>query len=188
MRRTIPYPTNRSGKQESVWCSEEFGEAHFTDERLNQRLILLAKTLSEHPLGPINQACKNSIEAKAAYRFFSNKKTSWENILHTHQVHVCERAASERVIYDVQDGSSIDYTNHVRTTGLGSIGTPGKRIPKIKNQGLGMHTGMALTEQGFPLGIITQHFWARPFGVDYQRRKELWEVPIEEKETSCQGG
>ena len=172
----------REAKQD-LWYSREFNDANFADDRLNRRLILLAKTLSEHPLSPINQACKDSMEAKAAYRFFSSKKTSLENILHTHQVHVRERSAGEKLIYVVQDGSSLDFTNHIRTTGLGSIGTPGKRKAKIKNQGLGMHTGLALTAEGFPLGIISQHFWARPFEVDYQRRKNLWRVPIEEKET-----
>ena len=43
------------------------------DKRLDSRLIKLCDTFSESPESPINQACADWAETKAAYRFFQNK-------------------------------------------------------------------------------------------------------------------
>ena len=56
-------PKNRSG-----WAAEEFAEVNLGDKRLDTRLIKLCDRFSDAPESPINQACVDWAETKAAYR------------------------------------------------------------------------------------------------------------------------
>ena len=49
------------------WANEEFAEVDLGDKRLNARLVKLCDSLSEAPESPINQACEDWDETKAAY-------------------------------------------------------------------------------------------------------------------------
>ncbi len=55
------------------WATEEFDEVNLSDKRLNARLVKLCDSFSEAPESPINQACEDWAETKAAYRFFQNE-------------------------------------------------------------------------------------------------------------------
>ena len=54
----------------------------------------------------------------------------------------------------IQDTTEIDYTAHPEKKGLGQIGNESGR-------GLLMHTTLAITVSGLPLGILEQQIWAR---------------------------
>lgn len=54
------------------WAAEEFAKVDLGDKRLNKRLINLCDRFSDAPESPINQACEDWSETKAAYRFFQN--------------------------------------------------------------------------------------------------------------------
>ena len=61
-------------KNRSSWAAEEFAEVKLGDKRLDARLIKLCDRFSDAPERPINQACVDWAETKAAYRFFQNNK------------------------------------------------------------------------------------------------------------------
>jgi len=67
---------NRESSAEYQWCLEEFATVDFQDARLNSRCMDLAAQLVMQPHGPINQACEDWADTKAAYRFFDNAKTT----------------------------------------------------------------------------------------------------------------
>jgi hypothetical protein len=78
----------------------------------------------------------------------------------------------------VQDTSFLNYTHHPQTEGLGEIGT------KAQNQrGFGMHSTLAVTPEGLPLGLLTQQFFQRPIGAASRTASENQKLPIEEKES-----
>ena len=58
------------------WAADEFNEVDLGDKRLNARLVKLCDSFSEAPESPINQACEDWAETKAAYRFFQNEVDS----------------------------------------------------------------------------------------------------------------
>jgi Transposase Tn5 dimerisation domain len=72
-----------------------------------------------------------------------------------------------------QDTTFLNYTHHPATAGLGPIGG-GQR-------GLVMHSTLAFTPQGLPLGVLAQQIWARPeaSGTKPKRTRR----PITEKES-----
>lgn len=85
---------------------------------------------------------------------------------------------SHPLVLAVQDTSFLNYTHHPQTEGLGEIGT------KQQNQrGFGMHSTLAVTPQGLPLGLLTQQFFERPIGEAPHTASETQKLPIEEKES-----
>ena len=151
----------------------EFHGLDLGDERLNQRLLVLAETFGAQPEAAINQASADWQATKAAYAFFANPKAQPADILLPHQQRTLERMAAYPFVLAVQDTSFLNYTHHPATSGLGPIGG-GQR-------GLVMHSTLAFTPQGLPLGLLDQQLWARAdvAGSRYQAR----ERPIAEKES-----
>jgi len=57
-----------AGENERSWAAEEFADVSLGDKRLDARLIKLCGRFSDAPESPINQACADWAETKAAYR------------------------------------------------------------------------------------------------------------------------
>lgn len=138
------------------WNQAEFAGIELGDERLNARAIKLLGQLSAQPQAYINQACEDWAASKAAYRFFDNEQIEAANMLAPHYQQSGARMAAHRVILAIQDTSELSYSTHVKTTGLGPIGNNHEW-----QQGLLLHTTLAVTPAGLPLGLLTQQVWAR---------------------------
>ena len=144
------------------WAAGEFEKVDLGDKRLDSRLIKLCDSFSKVPESPINQACADWAETKAAYRFFKNENVDVERIMSTHREKTSDRASDHRTVLAIQDTSYLVYTNHPKTKGLGKISLKkGKNIDKIYSRGLVMHTCFAVTTKGTPLGLFNQKIFAR---------------------------
>lgn len=164
------------------WAAEEFSEADLGDKRLNRKLVELSNCFSEAPQSPINQACSDWAETKAAYRFFENDKVKVNSILQAHCEKTALRASQYETILVLQDTTYINYTSHPKTTGLGEISKKnGKHVDKIYAYGLSMHTSLAVTTKGLPLGLLANDINARK-GSSLSARERA-HLPIEEKES-----
>lgn len=163
---------------EYQWCLDEFARVELQDARLNGRCGELAVQLAMQPNGPINQACEDWADTKAAYRFFDNDKVTPGRIRAPHHQRTVERMMQHKRVLAVQDTSFLNYTHHPKTKGLGAIGTKSQ-----KQRGLGMHSTLAVTTEGMPLGLLTQAFFTRPEGEPSHRPQECRQLPIEEKES-----
>ena len=171
------------------WAVDEFEGLCLGDKRLNTRLVKVCEAFSESPESPINQACADWAETKAAYRFFQNKNVDSGEIIKAHRKKTLARAADSDTILAIQDSSYFVYTNHPKTKGLGKITVKkGKNIDKIYSQGLVMHSCLAVTTTGAALGLLDQKIYARKLRADHQRRstggKPVHDtLPVEEKES-----
>lgn len=160
------------------WIKQELAAVELEDARLNERCGELAVALSKQPSASINQACEDWKDTKAAYRLFQNKKVTPEKLNAPHQKRTVERMKSESVVLAIQDTTFFNYTHHPQTTGLGRIGN------KKQNQhGFGLHSTLATTVKGLPLGVLTQEFFRRPWEEESHKPNELRKLPIEEKES-----
>jgi len=169
---------NCESSSQYQWCFEEFAAVEFQDARLNSRCIELAARFAIQPNGPINQACEDWADTKAAYRFFDNDKTTPERIRVPHHQRTVERMAQHTQVLAVQDTCFLNFTHHPQTKGLGAIGAKGQN-----QSGFGMHSTLALTPQGMSLGLLTQNFFIRPQDEPSHRPEALRLLPIEEKES-----
>ena len=171
------------------WAADEFDGVDLGDKRLDSRLVKLFDSFSEAPESPINQACEDWAETKAAYRFFQNENVDVVPIMAAHRGKTLSRAAEHSTILALQDTSYFVYTNHPKTRGLGEISMKkGTNIDKIYSRGLVMHTCLAVTTQGLPLGLLDQKIFTRKLRPEHKRRgmggKPIHDVlPVEEKES-----
>jgi len=159
------------------WTEEEFGRVQFFDERLKQRLFMLAADFFAQPGELIPQASNGSAaKTKAAYRFFKNSSVDMQTLLRPHIESTIERLRSHPIILAVQDSTTLTYTAHP-PEGAGPINNS-----QNSAVGLMVHDTMAFTPDGTPLGVMNVQCWGRDPeqpGKKYRRHQ----LPIEEKES-----
>lgn len=159
------------------WVSAEFETIPIDDERIVKRLTKTTKLLSEHPDSSIPEACGGWAETKAAYRLLNNKKVTHQAIITGHRQQTVERIKEHEMVLCIQDTTSLDYTNHPNTAGLGLYSD------SEKSKGLLIHSALAVTPNGLPLGLLSQEIWTRDpekRGKKHNRRK----LTTDEKESS----
>ena len=160
------------------WCEEEWAEIEIGDKRLNERAKEIATKMSSQPTMPLNQACEDWAETKAAYRLFENEKVTAKKIREPHQLKTKERMKIYELVLVPQDTSLLNYTSHEKTEGLGPIGTKSQKL-----KGLVSHNALAMTTEGMPLGVLSQEIWARTEAEREMTKAEKQKRPIEEKES-----
>lgn len=174
-----------SRQDEASWATEEFAEVNLGDKRLDARLIRLCERFSDAPESPINQACVDWAETKAAYRFFQNDNVEVGQILTAHCRKTAARAREYNTVLALQDTSYFVYTSHPKTEGLGKMSLKkGKNVKNIYSNGLIVHTCLAVTTTGLPLGLLDQKIFSRKLRIKKScKAKPHDNLPIEEKES-----
>jgi hypothetical protein len=174
-----------NSKNRSSWAADEFAEVKFGDKRLDARLIKLCDRFSDAPESPINQACLDWAETKAAYRFFQNSKVEVAEMLSGHRCKTAQRIKEHKTVLALQDTSYFVYTNHPKTEGLGKMSLKkGKNVKNIYSNGLIMHTCLAVTTKGLPLGLLDQKIFSRKLRKKNNNKTKPHDyLPIEDKES-----
>ena len=158
------------------WAAALVGEAELGDRRLNRRLEQIVEQLRDHAQETIPEACGSWAATIGAYRFLENDAVSPDAIMAGVAQATVARCPSGGVLLAVQDTTSIDYTAHRSTQGLGPL-------ESSRRQGIMLHSTLAVTPEGTPVGLLDQQLWARDpatLGKSQQRA----EVPIEGKESA----
>lgn len=132
------------------WAEEEFGTVRLYDDRLKQRLYTIAQDFYNAPQANIPEACGSKAGAKGAYRFFQNQKVSMDIVLDAHCESTIERIRQHRIVLAPQDTSTLNYTVHPMTEGLGPINTT-----VDGNVGLLLHDTLVFTQDGTPWAFWT---------------------------------
>ena len=157
------------------WIEAELGGANMGDARLTARLLEMTGMFYAKPTANIPQACGSAFAAKAAYRFLDNENIHWQAILEPHYAASEARVREHALVLVAQDTTTLNYSAHPHTQGLGPIGTQSEKV-----RGFMVHDTMAFTAQGVPLGLLNLQCWARE-GIG--SRAERHSKPIEEKES-----
>lgn len=160
------------------WAEAEFGQVRLGDRRLEQRLLELARDFYARPQANIPQSCQTRARAKAAYRFLEHPRTQMDCLLQPHYESSRQRVGQHPVVLAVQDTTYLNYSAHPATENLGPIGTRPKGLI-----GLLLHSTMAFSVEGTPLGLLDAQCWARDseqFGKKHRRQQQ----PIQQKESS----
>jgi hypothetical protein len=157
------------------WIETELGGANMGDARLTARLLEMTGQFYAKPTANIPQACGSAMAAKAAYRFLDNAKIDWQAILAPHYAATAARVREQALVLVAQDTTTLNYSAHPATQGLGPIGTQSEQV-----RGLLVHDTLAFTAQGVPLGLLHLQCWARQgIGARATRHSKA----IEEKES-----
>lgn len=155
---------------------EEFENIPAKDSRIADRVQKTAVLLGAHCGCTLPKALETRAQIKGGYRVMSNKGLNPRIILAGHRAKTMERMRPHPVVLVVQDTTSLDFSTHRHTDGLGPITTSKYSI------GLLMHTSMAVSVTGIPLGILDLDIWARD-PAERGKRHQRRQLPIEEKES-----
>jgi hypothetical protein len=159
------------------WAANEFGHAELGDDRRTDRLLMIATAFAQQPTAPIPQACGPGPATQGAYRFFENDDIDPEAIRDAHQQATFQRLRHHPVVLALQDTSTLNYSTHPKTQGLGPIGTRRQNII-----GLLLHSTLAVTPGGLPLGLLHTAVAARdPQAAGSARQRHA--KPIAQKES-----
>lgn len=176
----------------SHWTEGEIDEGAFKDARLGRRFGEVLKQIGDGMGESIPYACQDWASTKAAYRFLANERVEEGEILSGHFAATRARyAQSDGPILLIQDTTEFSYKRvdpeaigktkivHGRRDRLG-------RLRNITLCGMLMHSSLAMTTDGLPLGLAAVKFWTRKkFKGATQLKKKInpTRVPIEKKES-----
>ncbi len=74
-----------------------------------------------------------------------------ENILHPHRERTIRRMQAQDTVLCIQDGTDLKYLTRPQCTGLGVIGT---NQTGAQSRGLHLHSTLAVSAEGLPLGVL----------------------------------
>ena len=138
----------------ATWAITEVGAAALGDRRRTRRLAQVLSDLSVRPGDGIPAACASRAATKAAYRFFAAPASAPEAILAAHVAATAARLDGAGTILALQDTTALDFTAHSALAGAGPLANPNQR-------GMLLHSVLAATLEGVPLGLLHQHAWTR---------------------------
>ncbi len=144
--------------ENASWLRTTLGQTDLCDQRRTKRLLKVATTLAAHPTASLPDACGAWSATKAAYRFFDLATHAVPDaparIGAAHAAATKARLQGVAVVLAVQDTTVLDFRGHPATTGLGPTGPKG-------GHGLWVHSTLAVSTEGVPLGLLGQAVWAR---------------------------
>lgn len=116
-------------------------------------MITLSKKINES----IAVASESTGEAKAIYRLVKNNKVTEEVVLNAHRKATIQqmKESGEQIILSIQDTTTLNYSSHTKTEGLGDFGA------SADCKGLIVHSALAVTTQGIAIGLLDQKIWTR---------------------------
>ena len=136
--------------------------------------------------------CQDWANTKAAYRFFSNDRVSEADILAGHFQSTRERAAAaEGLVLVLHDTTEFSYQRE-KPEAIGitkSINSGRDKAGRLRSHtvcGILMHSSLAVTIEGVPLGLAAVKFWTRKkFKGTAALKKKVnpTRIPIEKKES-----
>jgi hypothetical protein len=174
------------------WTEREVDEAAFKDPRLGRRCAEVLKQIGDAMGESIPYACQDWANTKAAYRFLSNARVDEGDILSGHFAATRARCDKfEGPILLLQDTTEFSFQRaNVGAVGVTkSVNSGRDKQGRIRHHtvcGMLMHSSLAVTTQGLPLGLAAVKFWTRKkFRGTKALKKKVnpTRVPIEKKES-----
>ncbi len=165
-----------------TWVDREVAGCEFKDERLGRRFGKLLGQIGSDMGQSIPLVCQDWANTKAAYRFFSNERVNEADILSGHFEATHGRATTtDGPILVLHDTTEFSFKREKPDL----IGFTGKTAGRTQC-GILMHSSLAVTTDGLPLGLAAIKFWTRKKfkGTRALKRKiNPTRVPIEQKES-----
>jgi hypothetical protein len=174
------------------WLDGELAGCNLVDERLTKRLGKLLAQIGSDMGQSIPLVCQDWANAKAAYRFFSNERVNEADILAGHLQSTRDRTAtSDGPILVLHDTTEFSYQRE-KPEAIGitkAINSGRDKAGRLRSHtvcGILMHSSLAVTTEGVPLGLSAIKFWTRKkFKGTAALKKKInpTRVPIEKKES-----
>src|SRR5215813_8474673 len=142
-----------------TWVDREVAGCEFRDERLAKRFRKLLGRIGSALGRSIPLVCQDWANTKAAYRFFSNDRVSEADILAGHFQSTRDRAAATEGLVLVLHGTTEFTYQREKSEAIGitkSINSGRDKAGRLRSLtvcGILMHSSLAVTIEGMPLGL-----------------------------------
>jgi hypothetical protein len=174
------------------WVDREIAGCEFRDARLGDRFRKLLAQIGSAMGQSIPLVCQDWANTKAAYRFLSNDRVSEADILAGHFQSTRDRtAATDGLVVVLHDTTEFTYQRE-KSEAIGitkSINSGRDKAGRLRSHtvcGILMHSSLAVTTEGLPLGLAAVKLWTRKkFKGTAALKKKInpTRVPIEKKES-----
>jgi hypothetical protein len=180
------------GLYQGAWFESEIAGCALADERLKTRLGKLLTQLGGDIGQSIPMVCQDWANTKAAYRFFSNERVNEADILAGHFQSTRDRvSASDGPVFVLHDTTEFSFKREndaaIGITAQTNSGRDKKGRLRLHTLcGVLMHSSLAVTSDGLPLGLTAAKFWTRKKfkGANaLKKRVNPTRVPIDKKES-----
>ena len=174
------------------WAMRECAGSRFKDARLGKRFLYIVSSMDKAFGESIPVAFQDWSNTKAAYRFFANDEVHEGEILQGHLQSTAQRfSATDGSILVLHDTTEFTYhREHPEQIGYTKSINSGRdkkgRLRSHKVCGVLMHSSLAMTRDGLPLGLAAVKLWTRAkFKGTNARKKKInpTRVAIAEKES-----
>jgi hypothetical protein len=159
------------------WVDDDLAGLDLGDKRRDRRARSIVERLGERPGGSIAAVSEDNAEAKAIYRFLSNDAVEPDALRAPLRQAALQRLGDDATVVVPQDTTCLNFTTHPATEGLGPLGAGDGSA----GYGIFVHSAIAVSAHGVPLGLVHQQSWARPATIGSKRRRK--KLPLEEKES-----
>ena len=184
--------SDHAGFEAENWVDREIAGCDFRDERLAKRFRKVLERIGSAMGQSIPLVCQDWANTKAAYRFFSNDRVSEEEILAGHFQSTRDRmAANGDPLLVLHDTTEVSFQRE-KPDAIGvtyRINSGRDKAGRLRSHtvcGILMHSSLAVTLEGIPLGLAAVKFWTRKkFKGTAALKKKInpTRVPIEKKES-----
>jgi len=174
------------------WTESEIDETAFKDARLGKRFGEVIRQIGDGMGESIPYACQDWANTKAAYRFFANGRVEEAEILSGHFSATRARFIGTcGPVLLIQDTTEFTYQREAsdQIGMLKSVNSWRDKRGRLRHHtvcGMLMHSSLAVTINGVPLGLSAVKFWTRKkFKGTAKLKKKInpTRVPIEKKES-----
>lgn len=107
--------------------------------------------------------------------FWGNERVTHAAIIQRQQAETLARMQAEHLVLVIQDTTSLDFSGHAGTDGLGPLGNG-------QGRGFFVHSTLGVSSVGVPLGLLAQQVWVRSAETPGKRTRRH-EQPFAEKES-----
>lgn len=115
------------------------------------------------------------MEPKPPTVFWGNKRVTHEAFIGQLQTETLDRLGEAEWVLLLHDTTSLDFSDHKATEGLGMLDNQ-------YTQGIFVHTTLAVSAEGLPMGVMGQQTWVRPME-ERGKATKRHETRFEDKES-----
>ena len=169
-----------------AWVERELAGTVLPDQRLTTRLGRLLSDIADRIGGTVPMACQDWAATKAAYRFFDNPRVTDRAILGGHPAATAGRfTATAGTVLVLHDTTEFSFARSTPDGGGYLSYVKGRHATRTAG-GVLLHSSLAVTTDGLPLGLAAAKLWSRRAfkGTNAAKRTvNPTRVPIEQKES-----
>lgn len=159
------------------WVWHAIGSSSLGDHRRRQRWATIVSQLAAEPAASVAMACGGDWAAiHGLYRFWENEHLAVEDLVASVGQATAQRVAHHQQLVVVHDTTAIRVHADQRCPAVGPLNNPEIR-------GLWLHSSLAVSLAGLPLGVLDQQVWSRP-REGPSRKVERFVTPLEGKESA----